>query len=75
MTTILKPEIKEIRFINADKEETQKILDYINENVQDLELHEGWNYAVDVSDAIGRTFNADILYDEGFSFPIELIVE
>ena len=67
MTTIFKPEIKEIRFRNADEEETQKILNYIHDNMNDLELHDGWNYAVDVSDAIGRTFNADILYDQGFS--------
>lgn len=60
-------EIKEVIIRNTNDEETQKILDYIHENMNDLELHDGWNYAVDVTDAIGRTANADILFDEGYN--------
>lgn len=60
-------EIKEVIIRNTNDEETQKILDYIHENMNDLELHDGCNYAVDVTDAIGRTANADILFDEGYN--------
>ena len=41
-------------------EEKEKVLNYLNENIEDKELHSGWNYAVDVSAAIKRTANVDI---------------
>lgn len=51
----------EINFIKYfSDEEKEKISNYIEENFEDLELHSGCNYAVDVSDVIGRTSNVDI---------------
>lgn len=49
-----------IGFRNLNEFEMKKVKIYIKENLQDLELHEGYNYAIDVSDAIGRTANVDI---------------
>lgn len=50
-----------INFINHfTTEEKTKILDYVKNNIDDFELKSGYNYSVDVSDAIGRTANVDI---------------
>ena len=51
----------EINFINHfTTEEKTKILEYMQNNVNDLELKNGVNYSVDVSEVIGRTANIDI---------------
>ena len=51
----------EIDFINYfNDEEKTKVADYIEENFNELELHAGGNYSVDVSDAVRRTANVDI---------------
>lgn len=56
-----------INFINNfTKEEKTKILEYVKNNINDLELKNGYNYLIDVSEAIGRTANIDIeLKEEG----------
>ena len=50
-----------INFINHfTKEEKAKILEYVKNNIDDLELKNGYNCSIDVSEAIGRTANIDI---------------
>ena len=50
-----------INFINHfTKEEKTKILEYVKNNIDDLELKNGYNFSIDVSEAIGRTANIDI---------------
>ena len=50
-----------INFINHfTKQEKTKILEYVKNNIEDLELKNGYNYSIDVSEAIGRTANIDI---------------
>lgn len=50
-----------INFINHfTKEEKTKILEYVKNNIDDLELKNGYNYSIDVSEAIDRTANIDI---------------
>ena len=50
-----------INFINHfTKQEKAKILEYVKNNLEDLELKKGFNYSIDVSEAIGRTANIDI---------------
>lgn len=51
----------EINFINhfSDSEQ-EKIKEFVAANYEYLELHLGSNFAIDVSDAIGRTANVDI---------------
>lgn len=51
----------EVNFNNYfSNEEKEKVLDYVSENFDELELKKGMNYGVDVSDAIGRTSNVDV---------------
>ena len=51
----------EICFINYfSEDEKQKATKFIDDNFNDLELHQGYNYSIDVSDAIHRTANVDI---------------
>lgn len=51
----------EINFIKYfSDEEKKEVAKFIEENFEDLELHSGYNCAVDVSEAIGRTSNVDI---------------
>lgn len=47
-----------IKYFND--EERQKIEQFVDNNFNELELHLGYNYSVDVSDAIGRTAWVDI---------------
>ncbi len=47
-----------IKYFSDD--EKVKVEDWVSENLQDLSLHTGWNYAVDVTDVVGRTANVDI---------------
>ena len=50
-----------INFINYfTEEEKAKILEYVKNNLEDLELKNGYNCSIDVSEAIGRTANIDI---------------
>ena len=50
-----------INFINHfTEEEKAKILEYVKNNIDDLELKKGDNYSIDISEAIGRTANVDI---------------
>ena len=50
-----------INFINHfTKEEKAKILEYVKNNLEVLELKNGYNCSIDVSEAIGRTANIDI---------------
>ena len=50
-----------INFINNfTKEEKAKILEYVKNNIEDLELKNGYNYSIDISESIGRTANIDI---------------
>ena len=50
-----------INFINHfTEEEKAKILEYVKNNLNDLELKNGYNYSIDISEAIGRTANVDI---------------
>lgn len=50
-----------INFINYfTEEEKNKILEYVKNNIDDLELKNNYNYSVDVSEAVGRTANVDI---------------
>ena len=50
-----------INFINHfTEEEKTKILEYVKNNIDDLELKKGYNCSIDVSEAIGRTANIDI---------------
>ena len=50
-----------INFINHfNEEEKTKILEYVKNNIEDLELKNGYNYSIDVSESIGRTANIDI---------------
>ena len=50
-----------INFINHfTKEEKAKILEYVKNNIEDLELKNGYNYSIDISESIGRTANIDI---------------
>ena len=50
-----------INFINHfTEEEKTKILEYVKNNIEDLELKNGYNYSIDVSESIGRTANIDI---------------
>ena len=50
-----------INFINHfTKEEKTKILEYVKNNIEDLELKNGYNYSIDISESIGRTANIDI---------------
>ena len=50
-----------INFVNHfTEEEKTKILEYVKNNIEDLELKNGYNYSIDVSEAIGRTANVDI---------------
>ena len=50
-----------INFINYfTEEEKSKILEYVKNNIEDLELKNGYNCSIDVSEAIGRTANIDI---------------
>ena len=51
---------------NFSDEERNLIKKYVEENQQDLNLHTGVNYAVDVSDAIDRTASVDIEKIEGW---------
>ena len=50
-----------INFINHfTEEEKTKILEYVKNNIEDLELKNGYNYSIDISESIGRTANIDI---------------
>ena len=50
-----------INFINHfTEEEKAKILEYVKNNIEDLELKNGYNYSIDVSEAIDRTASVDI---------------
>ena len=50
-----------INFINHfTKQEKTKILEYVKNNIEYLELKNGYNYSIDVSESIGRTANIDI---------------
>lgn len=49
-----------IDFRNLNNNEKELTENYIKENFDDLNLHLGYNYAIDVTDAIGRTANVDI---------------
>ena len=50
-----------ISFINHfTEEEKAKISEYVKNNLEDLELKNGYNYLIDVSEAIDRTANVDI---------------
>ena len=51
-------EINFIKYFND--EEKEKVTAYVEENFNDLDLDKGYNYSVDVSDAIGRTASIDI---------------
>lgn len=56
----------EIDFINYfNDEEKTKVIKYIEKNFNELELHAGGNYSVDVSDAVKRTASVDIYVNEG----------
>ena len=51
----------EVNFNNYfSKEEQKKVLDYVSENIEEMELKKGMNYGVDVSDVTGRTSNVDV---------------
>lgn len=50
-----------INFINHfTKEEKTKILEYVKNNLNNLGLKKGYNFSIDVSEAIGRTANINI---------------
>ena len=54
----MKYEINFIRYFSEDEQE--EIENYVAENIEYMDLHQGLNCAVDVSDVIGRTANVDI---------------
>ena len=50
-----------INFINHfTEEEKAKIVEYVKNNIEELELKNGYNYSIDVSEAIDRTASVDI---------------
>lgn len=54
-------EIDFVKYFND--EEKNEVKKFVGENIADMELHGGWNYSVDVSDAVNRTANVDIYVD------------
>ncbi len=54
-------EIDFVKYFND--EEKNEVKKFVSENIADMELHRGWNYSVDVSDAVNRTANVDIYVD------------